>query len=242
MFGKVLGNLSCRYKIGLTATPKRADGMSKAMFALIGDVVHEVTREEVAGTTCPVDVRQMDTGYMPNMDVALCGDGTINFAGLISDLTQNVPRLNFVLDIIKNIPDGSPALILANRVNYLQALARKCGRESVCLSGMGTSKKAKQERKDALAALNAGEIDCLFATYQLAAEGLDCPNLRYVVFATPEKNERIVAQASGRVARKADGKEKGTVIDLVDDFGMLYGWAKKRRNIYVKKLEFSILE
>lgn len=241
-FYRVLSSLSARYKIGLTATPKRGDGLSRMMFALIGDVVHEVTREEVAGTTCPVDVRQMDTGYAPNMDVALCGDGTINFVGLISDLTQNVPRLNFVLDIIKNIPDGSPALILANRVNYLQALARKCGRESVCLSGMGTSKKAKQERKDALAALNAGEIDCLFATYQLAKEGLDVPNLRYVVFATPEKDEATVIQAAGRVARKHDGKEKGTVIDLVDNFGMLMGWARKRSNIYMKKLGFTIVE
>jgi superfamily II DNA or RNA helicase len=176
------------------------------------------------------------------MDMALCGDGTINYAGLVEDMTHNQKRFNAVLSVIKDIPEGMPALVLANRVEYLQRLSQQCGKKSMCLSGMGTSKKARQERKDALASLNTCEIDCLFATYQLAAEGLDCPNLRYVVFATPEKNERIVEQASGRVARKADGKEKGTVIDLVDDFGMLYGWAKKRRNIYVKKLEFSILE
>jgi superfamily II DNA or RNA helicase len=52
----------------------------------------------------------------------------------------------------------------------------------------------------------------------------------------------MVIQAAGRVARKADGKGKGTVIDLVDDFGMLIGWAKKRKNIYVKKLGFKIID
>lgn len=47
-------------------------------------------------------------------------------------------------------------------------------------------------------------------------------------------------QSAGRVARRCEGKDHETVIDLVDDFGMLYGWAKKRRSIYEKKLDFKI--
>lgn len=47
-------------------------------------------------------------------------------------------------------------------------------------------------------------------------------------------------QAAGRAGRKADGKEYGTVIDFVDDFGMLKGWQKKRKNIY-RKLDYNIL-
>ena len=49
-----------------------------------------------------------------------------------------------------------------------------------------------------------------------------------------------MAQAAGRVARKSDGKEFGTVIDFVDDFGMLRGWHKKRQNIFIKKLGFIL--
>ena len=41
-----------------------------------------------------------------------------------------------------------------------------------------------------------------------------------MVFATPEKDERIITQSVGRVARKCEGKEVGTVIDFVDDFGL----------------------
>jgi len=240
-FYRVLSSLSARYKIGLTATPKRGDGLSRMMFALIGDVSHEVSREEVAGTTCPVEVRQIETGYTPDMDMALCGDGTINYAGLVEDMTHNQKRFNAVLSVIKDIPEGKPTLVLANRVEYLQRLTAACGKKAVCLSGMGTSKTAREERKAALADLNEGRIDLLFSTFALAKEGLDVPNLRYVVFATPEKDEATVIQAAGRVARKADGKDKGTVIDLVDDFGMLHGWAKKRVSIYLKKLGFTIL-
>lgn len=105
---------------------------------------------------------------------------------------------------------------------------------------MGNSKAAKLVRKEALRKLNNGELDCVFATYQLAKEGLDVPNLRYVVFATPEKDETTVMQAAGRVGRKADGKPYGTVIDFVDNFGMYKGWAKKRKSIY-KKLSYNVL-
>ena len=47
-----------------------------------------------------------------------------------------------------------------------------------------------------------------------------------------------MTQAVGRVGRKADGKEVGIVLDLLDDFGMLYGWAKKRKGYY-KKNDYS---
>ena len=95
---------------------------------------------------------------------------------------------------------------------------------------------AKEQRKQVLRQLDSGEIDAVFATYQLAKEGLDVPSLRYVVFATPEKDETTVIQSAGRVGRKAEGKDYGTVIDFVDDFGMYYSW-KKLRNRYYKKID-----
>lgn len=50
----------------------------------------------------------------------------------------------------------------------------------------------------------------------------------------------MIVQAAGRVGRKAEGKDHGTVIDFLDDFGMYNGWSKKRRNYY-KKLGYNIL-
>lgn len=241
-FYKVLSNLSCRYKFGLTATPKRADGLERSMFALLGDVIHEVSRDEVSSTTCPVNIELVRTGYMPDMDLALSGDGTINYAGLVKDLTGNSERLHNVAVKINQVAEQGATLVLANRVEYLQRLEgilTKAGRTCICLSAMGQSKAAKAARKEALRKLNVGEIDCVLCTYQLAAEGLDCPNLKYVVFATPEKDPTRIQQASGRVGRKAEGKEFGTVIDFVDDFGMYYGWASKRQKIY-RKLGYDL--
>lgn len=237
-FYKVLNNLSCRYKFGLTATPKRADGLEKSMFALIGDVICEISRDEVRDTTCPVRVEFVETGYMPNLDMVLSGDGTINYAGLVDDLTHNSQRFEYVSNALETL-DGA-TLVLANRVEYLQRLEKEYRRKSICLSALGNSKAAKAERKEALRKLNAGEIDCVLASYKLAAEGLDCPNLRYVVLATPEKDPSLVQQATGRVGRKANNKECGIVVDFIDDFGMYKGWAKKRESVY-KKLGYDII-
>lgn len=240
-FYQVLNNLAARYKIGLTATPKRADGLERSMFALLGDIIIEISKKVVEKITCPVEVQIVKTGYMPDLDVVLAGDGTINYASLIDDLIHNEQRFDIVADTLDSLPEHCPVLVLGNRVEYLERLNERYSRKSICLSGMGTGKKAKAERKEALHRLNDGDLDCIFATYQLAKEGLDVPNLRYVVFATPEKDETTVTQSAGRVGRKADGKEKGTVIDFVDDFGMHRGWAKRRQNIY-RKLNFILTE
>ena len=239
-FYRVVSQLSARYKIGLTATPKRADGLEKAMFTLLGGVIYEVSRDEVKHTTCPIKVQKVETGWQPNYDLVLMGDGTIDYSKIVDDMIHNDARYDVVMGKLATL-DGA-MIVLANRVEYLQRLCRNTGygKRCVCLSGMGQSKKVKAERKEALRKLNNGEIDCIFATYQLAKEGLDVPNLRYVVFATPERDETTVIQSVGRVGRKAEGKEYGTVIDFIDDFGMYKGWAKVRDKYY-KRLDAEIL-
>jgi superfamily II DNA or RNA helicase len=239
-FYKVVSNLAARYKIGLTATPKRADGLQAAMFALLGHKIHEVTRAQVAHNTCPIKVKTIETGYQPEYDAILQGDGTIDYNKLIDNMIEDDVRFEKIMSVINAIPHANPTIVLANRVKYLEDMRINYEKTGICLSGKGQSKKAKEERRQALAALNNGEIDCIFATYQLAAEGLDVPNLRYVVFATPEQNETTVIQAAGRVGRKAEGKDFGTVIDFVDDFGMYRGWYTKRLRYY-KKIGAEIL-
>ena len=241
-FYKVISKLAARHKFGLTATPKRADGLEQSMFYLLGAKVHEVSRDEVAHTTCPIEVIKVETGWMPDYDCVLMGDGTIDYNKVIDAMIHDESRYQLVLGQLRRLIDG--VIVLGNRVEYLKRMCddynEYCGK-AVCLSGQGQSKKAKAERKAALEKLNNGELDVIFCTYQLAAEGLDVPNLRYVVFATPEQNERVVQQAVGRVGRKADGKTYGTVIDFIDEFGLYKSWWKKRLSVY-NKLNCDIIE
>lgn len=237
-FYRVLNRINARYKFGLTATPKRADGLEQSMFSIIGRKICEISRDDVAHTTCPIKVQTIETGYTPNEDLILMGDGTLDYSKMVRVMVEDQERFKLVLDTVLGLP-RVPVMVLANRVEYLKQLCdayntNNIGRLGVCLSGMGQSMKAKAERKGTLVALNDGDVSCVFATYQLAKEGLDVPQLRYVVFATPEQDATTVIQAAGRVGRKAEGKECGTVIDFVDDFGMYRGWYKKRLSHYRK--------
>lgn len=240
-FYKVVNSLSARYKIGLTATPKRTDGLQQSMFKLLGGKLYEVTKRQIIENTCPVKVIVAKTGYQPDYNAVLQSDGTIDYNKLIDAIVHDEERLSMIMGVTC-VVDG-PTMILANRVEYLERINWNLNliNRSVCLSGKGQSKKAKEERRAALAALNNGELDFICATYQLAKEGLDVPNLRYIIFATPEHNETTVVQAVGRVERKAEGKEFGTVIDLVDDFGMYYGWANERKRYY-KKIGAAVVD
>ena len=203
-FYKVLSGLTARYKIGLTATPKRADGLEKSMFAILGDVIHEVSREEVKHTTCPIVVKPIYTHFAVDFDEITDDDGNMNYNQLVEMVITDTKRMKFVADKLNEYVGNGAMIVLANRVAYLQELARMINSDKVvCLSGMGQSKKAKEERKQILEKLNNNELDCVFATYQLLKEGIDVPNLRYIALATPEKDETTVIQSVGRVGRKA---------------------------------------
>lgn len=251
MFYKILSNLSARYRFGLTATPKRADGLERCMTALLGNIEHTIPKEEVKKFTCPVKVMKVETDYKPNLDVVLAGDGTIIYSSLINDLVQNEERNMYIAGGVRNLRFGRKELprilVLSDRVEHLSKLKELIDFDEVLngkvkqLMALSNSKKAREERRQVLKDLNDGKINVVLATYALAKEGLDVPKLNYVVFASPVKDATTVEQASGRVGRKAEGKEYGVVIDYVDsNFGMLAGFSKKRNSVY-KKLEYEVI-
>lgn len=236
-FEKVITNLCTPYLYGITATPYRADGLERCMFALLGDIIHEVPQSAVAGNTVPVRVKFVDTGYKPDIDNITDGDGTLNYAKLISDITENKDRNAVIVGEIQRAAQNGGVLVLSDRLQHLDVMEKRlCAvlPYRTARLGIASTKAEKERRARILTDLNNGALNVVFATYKLAKEGLDVPNLRTVVFATPQKDKTTVIQSAGRVARKAYGKDFGTVIDFSDDFGLLYGYEKKRRGYYKK--------
>ena len=236
-FEKVITSLCSPYLYGITATPYRADGLEKCMFALLGDIVHEVPQSAVAGNTVPVRVKFVNTGYTPDIDDITDGDGTLNYAKLISDITEDKDRNAVIVEEIKRAAQNGGVLVLSDRLQHLDVMEKQlCAifPYRTARLGIASTKAEKERRARILTDLNNGALNVVFATYKLAKEGLDVPNLRTVVLSCPVKDKTTVIQSAGRVARKADGKDFGTVIDFSDDFGLLYGYEKKRRGYYKK--------
>lgn len=258
MFGRVLNSLNCRYKIGLTATPERTDGLSRAMFAMLGDIIYIVPDEAVKEKVVPLHVEICATNYTPSLD---CGfqneDGTLNHVNLISDICTNKERNIFLAEQIYNRifqPDTKQendflfsirtsqdckqaVLVLSERVAQSETLFKlfqerypeiKCG----IISSKNT-KLEKELRKTLLNDLRSNKIDMVFATYQLAKEGLDIPNLTHLVYASPIKNKIAVTQSIGRVTRISKGKIFGKLLDFVDEnFSYTNKMYIARRRIY----------
>ena len=241
MFSSVIQRINARYKIGLTATPYRADHMEKAMFALIGDIIHTVPKAELANLTCPVNATVYNcTEYEPNDDIYR-EDGTLDYVKMINSICVNEKRNRFIADRIK----GKCVLVLSERISQLKALKELTDAHSPSVLITGSSKKTlREERREAIGRMHSRAIRILYATYQLAKEGLDIPELDTVVFASPIKDKGTVVQAIGRVARKSRGKDHGEAIDFCDTFEPLQRMYLKRRRAMksvCKSIDFVLL-
>lgn len=238
MFEKVLNNLSCGHKYGLSATVHRADGLIRATFALLGRVVYTVPETAVEALVEPVSVETVQTDAVMPED-AVRDDGTLVWARMINGLCADKGRNRLIADrIIGN--RGYSCLVLSDRLGHLETLMRMLPEDmradAVMISGKMTSKKGKAEREAAIKMMRTGEKKYLFATYTLAKEGLDVPRLERLFLTTPQKDEAVIIQSLGRIARKFEGKAKPVCVDFVDvEIGMLVGMWKKRMRIYKQK-------
>lgn len=238
MFEKVLNSLSCGHKYGLSATVHRADGLIKATFALIGRVVTTVPEEAVKARVVPVTVRSVFTEYeMP--EEAVKEDGTVQWARLINLLCEDEARNRLIVDkLIEN--RGKSCLVLSDRLGQLEALMGMLPgdmrKDAAMISGRMTTKRGKAERERAIEDMREGRKKILFASYGLAKEGLDIPRLERLFLATPQKDEAVIVQSIGRIARKFEGKAAPVCVDFVDGkIGMMMGMWRKRKRVYEGK-------
>ena len=232
-FSKVLNSLAARHKIGLSATVHRSDGMITATYALLGHIVYTVPDEAVGDKIMKVGVKLVGTGLQISRD-ALNTDGTLNYAKLITYLTENAARNKLIVDSIEK----RPSLILSDRLNHIEEmmylLPADMRKDAVMVSGKMTTKKGKAEREQALEDMRSGKKKYLFATYSLAKEGLDVPCLERLYLTTPQKDYAVITQSIGRIARTYEGKADPICYDFVDDIGYLVKSYKKRCSTYRK--------
>lgn len=233
-YQKVLDSLDAPHKYGLSATVHRSDGLIIATKALVGDVMYNVSQDDVADTVLTVGIKPVETGTQISRE-CLNSDGTLNYQRLISYLAENEDRTQL---IVNNIEEGRPSIILSDRLAHLEsmvsALPDTMKKDAVIISGRMTSKKGKAEREQALEDMRSGKKKYLFATYALCKEGLDIPRLERLYMASPVKDYAVVTQAIGRIARKFDGKDDPICYDFVDDIGYLVRSYKQRCSTYKK--------
>ena len=233
MFSKVINALACRYKYGLTATPHRADGMTEGMYSLIGDIFHTVGADKTANKTIKAKIKPIYTDYELDYDSeAIDTDGTIIFTKLVNELCFNETRNKLIAELIKQNENES-CIVLSDRLSQLRELKSLVG-YGVMIDGNMTSKTGKEKREKAIRDMKSGNQKLLFASYNLAKEGLDIPSLSRLFYASPKKDYAVIVQSAGRIERKVDGKDPGIVYDFVDNIGICLNMFKARKAHYKK--------
>lgn len=251
MFRECLDYFASKYKLGLTATLHRADGLEVCIPKMLGDVMYEIRQdgEDYIGVyenqeiirfpmnkfQVPAEIHFVPTSYQlvnpitnQYRDVFDKNGMTLSFSKLISDIGNDVIRNTSIVNLCNSLQGST--IILSDRVEQLKYLEQHIPN---CVEVDGST--PKKQREKAFESIKSGEKKVLLASYKLAKEGLDCQILENIILATPIKDEAIVVQCVGRIQRPYGDKEIARVYDLVDDVSTLSRFYKKRRSIYKKK-------
>ena len=237
MFQKVLNNLSAKWKYGLSATVHRSDGLIFATICLLGKVIAEIDKTDVGDKITQVAVQPVLTDWVID-ESCLDTDGTLNYAKMLASMTADNNRNILLIRSIVAHSD-SPTLVLSARVEHLHSLYKRLPTRlqnvACVVDGSMTSKMDKLLRERYIEQMRTGEKKILFATYQLAKEGLDIPRLEVLHLVTPQSDYAVVAQSIGRIARACEGKAQPVCYDYIDKSKYLVKTFKKRMTTYRKE-------
>lgn len=229
-YQKILNALASEYRIGLSATAYRVDGLTPCLYALMNTIKYKVGEESIQNKIIKAEVYKVNTNY----EIPFCCqkyDGTINYTILPTNIAENEPRNNLICKMLEQEKENY-CLILSDRLVGLQYLHNKIG--GLLIDGKMVSKKAKEERENAIKKMRNKEEHFLFATYSLAREGLDIKPLNRLFLIAPTKNKITLIQSIGRIERQDDNKDTPKVYDFVDnDIYFDKAW-KARKTIYKK--------
>ena len=227
-FCSVMFCMPARYRLGLTATPNRPDGLTSILWWHFGPPVYEITNAELtkSGHVIPPRIEWLHTNYGgPNHH--------IDWPKLINRMVNDHDRNNLILDrVLDACAEGRQILVLSDRVDHCKWLADSLRSHTIVAEPL-VGKMTKKQRAEVLERANNRQIQVICAT-TVADEGLDLPSLDTVVLTTPTKALGRIQQRIGRVMRPHPEKQDPIVIDCVDSSGAMYGLAQKRQKLYTK--------
>lgn len=229
---KVLKEVKAKYVYGVTATPKRGDGLEKINYMLIGPIRYSYTAKEKAMEhgmghfvyprfTRTVVPRGVITGKMhPNEAYEIIRNDDLRDEQIIADVKNCVAA-------------GRTPVVLSRYKDHAEKLYEKlrCCEDRVFLMTGNHSKKEYKEILEQMRQVEKKETLILVATGSLIGEGFDFPRLDTLFMATPVSFRGVVEQYAGRLNRDYEGKNNVIIYDYVDKHIPMFD------NMYAKRLK-----
>ena len=229
------------YSLGVSATPRRKDGLTEVIHWFMGPTVFEIQRPPDDGVVVQT-IRYAcdDPAYATRIVNRM---GMRDASAMMSQIASWLPRNELIVDtIIKLLEDpGRQILVLTHRrelqLDILKALLAERGLtdEVGILVGRNGEKKAVHEER----VRKARDCRVILATYKKAQQGLDIATLNTLVFATPESD---VEQSTGRILRGMASERTITpiIVDIIDVNHGNYKRMWSVRRSYYKKNGYTL--
>lgn len=230
-FEKVMRAVKARYVHGLTATPKRSDGLQAIAFMQCGPVRYQVVKG-TAGEEKPLARVMVPRFTKTRLD----GVDQENFTQLVDGLCADEARNALIVQDVAHVLDGGgTALVLTRRVEHAATLEKALaaqGCETMLLVG-SDPQRIKREKLRMLGQFASGKPFAIVATGSYVGEGFDDDRLDALFLAGPVSWSGLVAQYVGRLHRRREGKDEVVVYDYVDvNVRMLDRMYRKRLKEY----------
>ena len=232
----VVGSAKAKYVYGLTATPKREDGLEKKVFMQFGPIRFRYTAKERA------EKQGIDHFVYPR------------FTRLVSTSNLKVTEANraviecesrneqIISDVVNCIQNGRTPLVLTKYKEHAELLYQRLQGKAdhVYLLQGGGSRKAKDEMRIQMRAVPDAESIALVAIDKYIGEGFNFPRLDTMMLTMPAAAEGNIEQFAGRLHRDYETKKEVIIYDYVDShIRVLEKMYHKRLRTY-KKIGYEI--
>jgi superfamily II DNA or RNA helicase len=233
-FEKAVREAANRRWIGLTATPRRRDGLEAILHMQLGPIRHTMTPDPVAPVMVRRDLIVHDTLTDPDTDEQAAVQ--VVLGQVATDLQRNEQICADVADAHRR---GRNVLVFTDRTEHLEQIRVGLTHhhlDPVVLQG-GTPKKTRVAIIEALHA--ATDPILLLATGAYLGEGFDLPALDTLFLAFPISGPNRVTQYAGRVTRPLAAKTSIEIHDYHDILHPLTRRMHQRRLAAFKTLGFT---
>lgn len=233
MFRKVNSVIRAPYKLGLSATLERLDGMTKGIYGQLGDVQSKVSIRELINRGILAEPRFQSPIIV---DRAIIGDiqdsglSGLNYSRFVKKRSAaSQKKKDYVVNICKNIAARDRKFLLfTDYVNAEDVFVRDMYADSLLKEGTVVSVidqgMTSDERSSVFNFLETGEISGIVFG-KLGSEGVNIPSVDVVVMANAIKSPITFTQRVGRAMRRIPGKDWCDVYEVLLDLPTEARWS-----------------
>jgi superfamily II DNA or RNA helicase len=224
LYSKAYPKLGCKYTMGLSATPKRKDGLSKVFKWHLGPILYNISKR-TQDTGSVVECIQFNSTNTDYTKLETSHYGKILMSRMINNICAYRKRTLFIVELIReSIKEGRVIILLSERRGHLEEFYNEVVERDICPVGYYVGGMKERDLKE------SETKQLILATYQMASVGLDIPTLNTIIFASPRSE---VTQAFGRILRKINKELPPKGYDIIDNSIQVYSRQfNNRRRIY----------